>query len=184
MQKKKEADNEIYKKEQENKIAKNPEPINQTPITQNKQPLTLLADTMYLLYCYIYSYVSGLPQEVTEEQFLTYFSQAGMVHYVNGNYKYKLYKDEKGNIKGDGTITYEYPASATMAVQWFNNQYWGYNQIHVEFAQANYNPLENSVVDNNNNVIGPTITATGFKKGPIESCYGEGIYFYYFNFFK
>lgn len=89
---------------------------------------------------FIYRYISGLPTNITEEQFIAYFSQVGSFRYVNGEYKYKIYKDKDGNYKGDATITYEYPESATMAIQYCNNQYWGESPIHVEFAQIKQDP--------------------------------------------
>lgn len=53
-------------------------------------------------------YVSSLPQDITEEEFGELMSKCGMVMKdpKNGNLRLKLYKDEKGEIKGDGLCHY------------------------------------------------------------------------------
>ena len=42
---------------------------------------------------------------------------------VQNKHKVWLYKDKQtGQMKGDGTVTYEDPFSAASAVQWFNDK--------------------------------------------------------------
>ena len=42
---------------------------------------------------------------------------------MQNKHKVWLYKDKQtGQMKGDGTVTYEDPFSAASAVQWFNNK--------------------------------------------------------------
>jgi len=43
--------------------------------------------------------------------------------HVQNKHKVWLYKDKQtGQMKGDGTVTYEDPFSAASAVQWFNDK--------------------------------------------------------------
>lgn len=48
--------------------------------------------------------------------------------------KLKLYKDSNGNLKGDGTVTYEDPSAASAAIEWYNGQPFMGSVLKVEFA--------------------------------------------------
>ncbi|KAJ9534993.1 hypothetical protein QJQ45_029647, partial [Haematococcus lacustris] len=72
-------------------------------------------------------YVAGLPQNVTESDIAEYFGSIGVlkVDKKTGKKKIWLYRDkDTGALKGDGTVTYEDPFSASSAVEWFNNKDW------------------------------------------------------------
>lgn len=53
-------------------------------------------------------YVSNLPSEITEEEFVDFMQKCGMVEkdLETGKYKIKLYRDETGEVKGDALCTY------------------------------------------------------------------------------
>lgn len=53
-------------------------------------------------------YVSHLPDDLTEQQFVDLMQKCGLVlkDPESGDYKVKLYKDEQGNFKGDALCTY------------------------------------------------------------------------------
>lgn len=62
-------------------------------------------------------YAKGLPKDVTEEEFLSFFGRAGVLKKDpdTGKEVYKLYRDEEGNVKGDALITYFRPESVAQA---------------------------------------------------------------------
>ncbi|GJQ11646.1 hypothetical protein GpartN1_g3437.t1 [Galdieria partita] len=53
-------------------------------------------------------YFTGIPSDATEEEVVEFFSKCGIlkVDPYSGKAKVKLYKDESGNLKGDGVVTY------------------------------------------------------------------------------
>lgn len=53
-------------------------------------------------------YVSNLPEETTEEEFLELMQKCGMVlkDVMSNKYKVKMYRDGDGNFKGDALCTY------------------------------------------------------------------------------
>ena len=53
-------------------------------------------------------YVSSLPKDFTEQQFLDFMQKCGVVlkDPETGKHKIKLYKDSDGNFKGDALCTY------------------------------------------------------------------------------
>lgn len=72
-------------------------------------------------------YVSGLPAGVTEADIETYFGSIGIIKKDKKTKKSKiwLYRDKTtGELKGDGTVSYEDPFSAASAVQWFGEKEW------------------------------------------------------------
>ncbi|KIY96481.1 RNA-binding protein EWS [Monoraphidium neglectum] len=72
-------------------------------------------------------YVSGLPSGAGERDLEEYFGSIGVIKTdkkTKGK-KIYMYRDKAtGALKGDATITYEDPFSASSAVQWFNGKEW------------------------------------------------------------
>lgn len=72
-------------------------------------------------------FVTGLPEEATEKQLSEYFGQIGVIKFDKKNNcpKIWIYKDKtSGKGKGEATITYDDPPSATSAISWFNGTCW------------------------------------------------------------
>jgi RNA-binding protein FUS len=72
-------------------------------------------------------YVSGLPPDTTESSLAEYFGSIGIIKLdkKTKNKKIWLYRDKgTGELKGDGTVSYEDPFSAASAIEWFNNKEW------------------------------------------------------------
>eukprot|EP01049_Picozoa_sp_SAG25_P016181 SAG25_NODE_3601_length_1026_cov_1.656958_1_plen_168_part_10 len=73
-------------------------------------------------------YVSGLPKDITEAEFIEKFSQVGQIakdpkraRFEPGAKKVWLYKDRRtGQLKGDGTITFADEEAANAAVDFFH----------------------------------------------------------------
>ncbi|XP_035829304.1 HIV Tat-specific factor 1 homolog, partial [Aplysia californica] len=63
-------------------------------------------------------YVSGLPSDVTEEEFKEVMSKCGLIMFdpLTRKPKLKLYMDKEGNLKGDGLCTYIKPESVELAL--------------------------------------------------------------------
>ena len=53
-------------------------------------------------------YISGLPLDITDDDFKELMNKCGMLMYdpIKKNMKLRLYKDEQGGNKGDGLCTY------------------------------------------------------------------------------
>lgn len=71
-------------------------------------------------------YVQGFPEDTTEEQLAEYFGQIGVIKFDKKNScpKIWIYKDKAtGKVKGEATITYDDPPTATSAIDWFNGKY-------------------------------------------------------------
>lgn len=65
-----------------------------------------------------YVYVTGLPLDITMEEFATYMSKCGIIGEDDeGCKKIKLYRDEEGKIKGDGRVCYLKVESVALAIQ-------------------------------------------------------------------
>jgi RNA recognition motif-containing protein len=72
-------------------------------------------------------YITGLPSSITEADVAEFFGSIGVIKFDKKQKKHKvwLYRDKvTGDLKGDGTVTYEDPFSAGSAVQWFNGKDW------------------------------------------------------------
>ena len=72
-------------------------------------------------------YITGLPPDTTESSLAEYFGSIGTIKLDKKTKKLKiwLYRDKStGNLKGDGTVSYEDPFSAASAIEWFNNKEW------------------------------------------------------------
>ncbi|XP_023700115.2 17S U2 SnRNP complex component HTATSF1 [Paramormyrops kingsleyae] len=81
-------------------------------------------------------YVSGLPPDITPEEFAEIMSKCGIVMRdpITEQYKVKLYKDNEGNLKGDGLCCYLKRESVGLALRLLDeSEVRGY-QLHVEVA--------------------------------------------------
>ncbi|XP_059911755.1 HIV Tat-specific factor 1 [Gadus macrocephalus] len=81
-------------------------------------------------------YVSGLPLDISSEEFVELMSKCGIVlrDPVTEEYKVKLYKDGQGNLKGDGLCCYLKKESVALAVRLIDeSEVRGY-KLHVEEA--------------------------------------------------
>ncbi|KAJ8396522.1 hypothetical protein AAFF_G00018280 [Aldrovandia affinis] len=82
-------------------------------------------------------YVSGLPLDITPDEFVEVMSKCGIVMRdpITEEYKVKLYKDDKGNLKGDGLCCYLKRESVALAERLLDeSEIRGY-QLHVEAAR-------------------------------------------------
>ncbi|XP_034034021.1 HIV Tat-specific factor 1 [Thalassophryne amazonica] len=82
-------------------------------------------------------YVSGLPPDISIEEFVDLMSKCGIVMRdpVTDEYKVKLYKDKDGNLKGDGLCCYLKKESVALAERLIDEtEVRGY-RIHVEAAR-------------------------------------------------
>ncbi|KAG5843637.1 hypothetical protein ANANG_G00153050 [Anguilla anguilla] len=82
-------------------------------------------------------YVSGLPLDVTPDEFVELMSKCGIVMRdpITEEYKVKLYKDNQGNLKGDGLCCYLKKESVALAERLLDeSEVRGY-QLHVEAAR-------------------------------------------------
>lgn len=71
-------------------------------------------------------FVTGLPEDTTDEQLAEFFGQIGIIKYDKKNERPKIwiYKDKTtGKGKGEATITYDDPPTATSAITWFDGKF-------------------------------------------------------------
>ncbi|XP_006784970.1 HIV Tat-specific factor 1 [Neolamprologus brichardi] len=82
-------------------------------------------------------YVSGLPPDISSEEFAELMSKCGIVMRdpITEEYKVKLYKDKEGNLKGDGLCCYLKKESVDLAIRLIDeSEVRGY-KLHVEAAR-------------------------------------------------
>ncbi|XP_051886242.1 HIV Tat-specific factor 1 [Pristis pectinata] len=82
-------------------------------------------------------YVTGLPPDITPDEFVELMSKFGIIiqHPETEEYKIKLYKDKEGNLKGDGLCSYLKKESIDLAVKFLDEtEVRGY-KLHVEAAK-------------------------------------------------
>ncbi|XP_021163552.2 HIV Tat-specific factor 1 [Fundulus heteroclitus] len=82
-------------------------------------------------------YVSGLPPDISSDEFVELMSKCGIVlrDPITEEYKVKLYKDKDGNLKGDGLCCYLKKESVALAVRLIDeSEVRGY-KLHVEAAR-------------------------------------------------
>uniref|UniRef100_A0A3Q3WPP1 17S U2 SnRNP complex component HTATSF1 n=1 Tax=Mola mola TaxID=94237 RepID=A0A3Q3WPP1_MOLML len=82
-------------------------------------------------------YVSGLPPDISTEEFVELMSKCGIVMRdpMSEEYKVKLYKDKEGNLKGDGLCCYLKKESVALAMRLIDeSEVRGY-RLHVEAAR-------------------------------------------------
>ncbi|CAL4214669.1 unnamed protein product, partial [Meganyctiphanes norvegica] len=81
---------------------------------KNKKPSWFEADEQHNTKVY----VSNLPCDLTEDEFIDLMQKCGMVlKDLDNKYKIKLYKDEEGNFKGDALCTYIRRESVDLALK-------------------------------------------------------------------
>lgn len=81
-------------------------------------------------------YVSNMPLDTTEEEFVEFMSKCGLVAKSDGkNFNIKMYKDSEGNFKGDALCTYIKVESVPLALQILDGAYLKNNQVRVERAK-------------------------------------------------
>ncbi|PRP78374.1 putative RNA-binding protein cabeza [Planoprotostelium fungivorum] len=89
-------------------------------------------------------YVSNMPPRVSKEEIGDYFGSIGIIKRDRKTQELKinLYTDKNtGEMKGDCTITFDDPPSATAAIDWFNNKEWKGSVVKVSMAaQKEYIP--------------------------------------------
>ncbi|XP_041808494.1 HIV Tat-specific factor 1 [Chelmon rostratus] len=82
-------------------------------------------------------YVSGLPPDISPEEFTELMSKCGIVMRdpVTEEYKVKLYKDKEGNLKGDGLCCYLKKESVALAMRLIDESELRGYRLHVEAAR-------------------------------------------------
>ncbi|KAK2499152.1 hypothetical protein MC885_003379 [Smutsia gigantea] len=82
-------------------------------------------------------YVSGLPPDITVDEFIQLMSKFGIIMRdpQTEEFKVKLYKDNQGNLKGDGLCCYLKRESVDLALRLLDeDEIRGY-KLHVEMAK-------------------------------------------------
>lgn len=82
-------------------------------------------------------YVSNLPEEYTEEEFVDLMQKCGLVMRdpASGNMKVKLYRDSDGHLKGDALCTYIRVESVDLALKLLDGYDFKSKKIKVERAK-------------------------------------------------
>uniref|UniRef100_A0A915JB03 17S U2 SnRNP complex component HTATSF1 n=1 Tax=Romanomermis culicivorax TaxID=13658 RepID=A0A915JB03_ROMCU len=82
-------------------------------------------------------YVSGLPLDFTDQKFEELMAKCGVIalDITNRKSKLKLYRDEEGNLKGDGRCCYIKRESVDLALDILDGSQIGDNQISVQVAK-------------------------------------------------
>ncbi|XP_078544729.1 17S U2 SnRNP complex component HTATSF1 [Lissotriton helveticus] len=82
-------------------------------------------------------YVTGLPPDITDDEFVELMSKYGIImrDIQTEDYKIKLYKDNQGNLKGDGLCCFLKKESVDLALKLLDDyEIRGY-KLHVEAAK-------------------------------------------------
>uniref|UniRef100_T1J7Y3 17S U2 SnRNP complex component HTATSF1 n=1 Tax=Strigamia maritima TaxID=126957 RepID=T1J7Y3_STRMM len=82
-------------------------------------------------------YVSNLPTDITEEEFVEFMSKCGLImkDTQTNALKIKLYRDANGYLKGDGLCCYIKVESVTLALNILDGYLFKGQEVHVERAQ-------------------------------------------------
>ncbi|XP_066437918.1 17S U2 SnRNP complex component HTATSF1 [Eleutherodactylus coqui] len=82
-------------------------------------------------------YVTGLPPDVTNEEFIDIMSKCGIIMRdpQSEEFKIKLYKDKEGNLKGDGLCCYLKRESVPLALKLLDEYDIRGYKLHVENAK-------------------------------------------------
>ncbi|XP_060911239.1 HIV Tat-specific factor 1 [Labrus mixtus] len=82
-------------------------------------------------------YVSGLPPDISTDEFAELMSKCGIVMRdpITEEYKVKLYKDKEGNLKGDGLCCYLKKESVELALRLIDDSEVRGYKLHVEEAR-------------------------------------------------
>lgn len=91
-------------------------------------------------------YVSGLPLDTTDEEFIEMMSKYGIIMQDpdTGKPKIKLYRDSNGQLKGDGRCCFLKRESVDLAINLLDDSNYKGHVLHVEQAEfhlkGEYNP--------------------------------------------
>lgn len=82
-------------------------------------------------------YVSNLPDDITDEEFVDLMSKCGIIMKDGdtGKLKMKLYRDNSGHLKGDGRCCYIKVESVDLALKILDGYNLRNKEIHVERAK-------------------------------------------------
>lgn len=82
-------------------------------------------------------YVSNLPKDIDEEQFVAFMGKCGLVMKdpQTQKWKVKLYKEQDGSLKGDGTCTYIKVDSVVLALEILDGSWFNGSIVKVERAK-------------------------------------------------
>ncbi|XP_051764014.1 HIV Tat-specific factor 1 isoform X2 [Ctenopharyngodon idella] len=82
-------------------------------------------------------YVTGLPPDITPDEFVEIMSKCGIIMRdpITEDYKIKLYKDKDGNQKGDGLCCYLKKESVALAERLLDDSEIRGYRLHVEAAR-------------------------------------------------
>ncbi|XP_078424564.1 17S U2 SnRNP complex component HTATSF1 [Cetorhinus maximus] len=82
-------------------------------------------------------YVSGLPPDITNDEFVELMSKFGIImqNPETEEYKIKLYKDKDGNLKGDGLCCFLKKESIDLALKFLDETEMRGYKLHVEIAK-------------------------------------------------
>ncbi|XP_045439700.1 HIV Tat-specific factor 1 homolog [Pipistrellus kuhlii] len=82
-------------------------------------------------------YVSGLPSDITLDEFIQLMSKFGIIMRdpQTEEFKVKLYKDNRGNLKGDGICCYLKRESVDLALKLLDEDEIRGHRLHVEVAR-------------------------------------------------
>ncbi|XP_030065744.1 17S U2 SnRNP complex component HTATSF1 [Microcaecilia unicolor] len=82
-------------------------------------------------------YVTGLPPDITQDEFVEMMSKCGIIMRdpQTEDYKIKLYKDKEGNLKGDGLCCYLKKESVGLALRLLDESEIRGHKLHVEMAK-------------------------------------------------
>ncbi|XP_065332450.1 17S U2 SnRNP complex component HTATSF1 isoform X2 [Cloeon dipterum] len=91
-------------------------------------------------------YVSGLPCDITEQEYVDFMQKCGIItkDIDTGKLKIKLYSDDEGNLKGDGLCTYIKVESVDLACKLLDGSDLRGHKVRVEPAKfqmkGSFNP--------------------------------------------
>lgn len=82
-------------------------------------------------------YVSGLPHDITDDEFVELMSKCGLIMKdpANNKLKIKLYRDKSGELKGDGLCCYIKVESVELALKILDGYQYRDQVMHVERAK-------------------------------------------------
>ncbi|XP_059473465.1 HIV Tat-specific factor 1 homolog [Neocloeon triangulifer] len=82
-------------------------------------------------------YVSGLPHDITEQEFVDFMQKCGIItkDIETGKLRIKLYSDKEGNLKGDGLCTYIKVESVDLACKLLDGSDLRGHKVQVEPAK-------------------------------------------------
>jgi len=98
-------------------------------------------------------YVSGLPMDVTDEEFEEMMSKYGIImkDVLSHKLKLKLYRGEDNEVKGDGRCCYLMPESVKLCIQLLDGSDYKGHKLKVEKAKfelkGKYDPTKAGVIN-------------------------------------